>query len=73
MIKPYRNTKNDMTFEKAERAAWGKEKELTNFFKNAERLGERGYEDEAFYFEQVYDHLRDGGSLSDDVGRILGL
>ena len=47
------------------------------FFKSAaEALTEAGYEDEAFYFEQVVDHLRSGGSLPKDkrgVEKVLGL
>lgn len=47
------------------------------FFKNAyQALNEAGYEDEAFYFEQVVDHLRNGGSLPNDkrgVEKVLGL
>ena len=47
------------------------------FFKNAyQSLNEAGYEDEAFYFEQVVDHLRNGGSLPQDkrgVEKVLGL
>ena len=47
------------------------------FFKfAAEALTEAGYEDEAFYFEQVVDHLRSGGSLPKDkreTEKVLGL
>lgn len=47
------------------------------FFKAAaEALYEQGYEDEAFYFEQVLEHLRDGGGLPSDkrsVEKVLGL
>jgi len=47
------------------------------FFKHAgEALAESGYEDEAFYFKQVVDHLRDGGSLPQDrrsIEKVLGL
>ena len=47
------------------------------FFKSAaEALTEAGYEDEAFYFEQVVDHLRSGGGLPSDkraVEKVLGL
>ena len=47
------------------------------FFKSAvEALNEAGYEDPAFYFEQVVDHLRDGGSLPKDkreAEKVLGL
>lgn len=42
-----------------------------NFFKYAKQaLESAGYEDAAFYFEQVEDHLRDGGSLPTDIRNI---
>ena len=47
------------------------------FFKNAASVLETaGYEDASFYFAQVEDHLREGGSISDspnDIKLILGL
>jgi len=47
------------------------------FFKQAAiALNEAGYEDPAFYFEQVVDHLRSGGSLPTtqrEVEKVLGL
>ena len=47
------------------------------FFKNAaQALHEAGYEDPAFYFEQIGDHLRDGGGLPKDkreTEKVLGL
>jgi len=47
------------------------------FFKYATKaLTESGYEDPAFYFEQIVDHLRDGGSLPTnqrEVEKVLGL
>lgn len=45
------------------------------FFKACkEVLSEYGHEDAAFYFEQVEEHLRNGGSLSsNEAGRILGV
>jgi hypothetical protein len=45
------------------------------FFKACkEVLDEYGHDDAAFYFGQVEDHLRDGGSLSaGEAGRILGV
>jgi len=47
------------------------------FFKYAaELLNEQGYEDPAFYFEQVVDHMRSGGGLPVDkraVEKVLGL
>ena len=39
-------------------------------------LEEYGHEDAAFYFEQVEEHLRKGGSLPQDahnIGRVLGV
>ena len=73
-MKPYRNTKNDMTFEKADRMEARKHKQSLTFFQDATAaLVERGKEDEAFYFEMVADHISQGGSLNDNVERILGL
>ena len=47
---------------------------LYAFFKKAkEALEEYGHEDAAFYFEQVHDHLKGGGKLSDPIGKILGV
>ncbi len=47
------------------------------FFKYAKNvLEEYGHEDAAFYFEQVEEHLRKGGSLPQDAhgaGKILGV
>lgn len=45
------------------------------FFKACkEVLEEYGHDDAAFYFSQIEDHLRDGGSLSvNEAGRILGV
>ena len=47
------------------------------FFKSAvEALNDAGYDDAAFYFEQVVDHLRDGGGLPKDkreTEKVLGL
>ena len=44
------------------------------FFQNAAEILKRYEKDDAaFYFEQVEDHLRRGGSLSDQVSRILGV
>lgn len=75
MFKPYRNTKNDMTFERAERMEARTIKSTQEFFENAmHALYEAGKEDEAFYFEMVVDHLKDGGTLDPNkVSRILGL
>ena len=73
-FKPYRNTKNDMTFERADRMEAQKHKQTLNFFQDATAaLAARGKEDEAFYFEIVADHIQRGGSLNDKVERILGL
>ena len=48
-----------------------------NFFKYAKQLLEEyGHEDAAFYFEQVEEHLRKGGSLPQDshgIGKVLGV
>ena len=45
------------------------------FFRIAkEELQNAGYEDEAFYFEQVKDYLKDGGELDPKkAARALGL
>lgn len=74
-FKPYRNTKNDMTFERAERMQWNTQKKVQQFFsKAAFIMQERGEDDAAFYFEQISDHLKDGGTLDPDkVSLILGL
>ena len=51
--------------------------QTVTFFKIAKQLLEQyGEEDAAFYFEQVEEHLRDGGKLSSDssdVGKVLGV
>ena len=75
MFKPYRNTKNDMTFERAERMEARSIKSTQEFFENAmHALHNAGKEDEAFYFEMVFDHLNEGGKLDpNNVQRILGL
>jgi len=45
------------------------------FFKACkEVLEEYGHDDAAFYFGQVEDHIRNGGSLNvNEAGRILGV
>ena len=49
-------------------------KEMLFFKACKEVLTEFGHDDAAFYFGQVEDHLRDGGSLSaGEAGRILGV
>lgn len=74
MFKPYRNTKKDMTFERAERAAWARDKKTVDFFRAAQyALMEKGDEDASFYMEMIADHLNEGGTLDPkDVTRILG-
>ena len=51
--------------------------QTVTFFKVAKNLLEEyGHEDAAFYFEQVEEHLRKGGSLPQDahnIGRVLGV
>lgn len=41
----------------------------------SEELERAGKEDAAFYFEQLVDHLRSGGSMNENenVSRVLGL
>ena len=50
---------------------------MVTFFKIAKQLLEQyGEEDAAFYFEQVEEHLRQGGGLPNDskqVGKVLGV
>jgi hypothetical protein len=74
-FKPYRNTQNDMTFEKADRMAANKHKNLVEFFSACkERLFYYGKEDEAFYFEMLRDYVKDGGELDPkNAARALGL
>ena len=51
--------------------------QTVTFFKIAKQLLEEyGEEDAAFYFEQVEEHLRQGGGLPNDsqqVGKVLGV
>lgn len=74
-FKPYRNTKNDMTFERADRMEANKQKKLVEFFSACkERLFYYGKEDEAFYFEMLRDYVKDGGELDPkNAARALGL
>ena len=65
---------------KSHRAALGDgmaDMKLKLFFRDcAAVLDENGHGDAAFYFEQVVDHLRDGGSLPKDkreAEKVLGL
>ena len=49
----------------------------TSFFKKCQQLLEStGHIDEAFYFEQIVDHLKDGNPLPKEereISRMLGL
>ena len=51
--------------------------QTVTFFKIAKQILEQyGEEDAAFYFEQVEEHLRQGGGLPNDnkqVGKVLGV
>lgn len=75
MIKPYRNTDNGMTFDKADGIARRNKKELEEFFHECYvKLFHYGKEDEAFRFEMIRDHLREGGTLDPkQAARIIGL
>ncbi len=75
MHRPYRNTKNDMTFERADRMEANKSKNMIDFFGACqERLFYYGKLDEAFYFEQIKDYLKEGGELDPSkAARALGL
>ena len=75
MIKPYRNTDNGMTFDKADGIARRNKKELEAFFHECYvKLFHYGKEDEAFRFEMIRDHLREGGELDPSkAARIIGL
>lgn len=75
MIKPYRNTDNGMTFDKADGIARRNKKELEEFFHECYvKLFHYGREDEAFRFEMIRDHLREGGTLDPkQAARIIGL
>ena len=51
---------------------------LRNFFRTSKKLLEaNGNEDAAFYFEQVEEHISNGGAIFTDdrqtIGRILGV
>ena len=51
---------------------------LRNFFRTSKQLlTEAGNEDAAFYFEQVEEHIQNGGSIYIDhpqsIGKILGV
>ena len=75
MIKPYRNTNDGMTFDKADGIARRNKKELEEFFHECYvKLFHYGKEDEAFRFEMIRDHLREGGTLDPkQAARIIGL
>lgn len=52
--------------------------QLRNFFRGAKQLlEETGNDDAAFYFEQVEEHISNGGAIFTDdrqtIGRILGV
>lgn len=53
------------------------EMKLRNFFRDAQSiLEEAGENDAAFYFEQMVDHINDGGTLPatrKEVSRVLGV
>ena len=70
-----RATKNDMTFDRADRMEASKSKKMIDFFAACqERLFYYGKEDEAFYFEQIKDYLKEGGELDPSkAARALGL
>lgn len=70
-----RNYKPDMTFDRADGIARGKHKKTVEFFSNCQAALEKyNKHDEAFYFEMVKDHLKEGGDLDPDkAARILGL
>lgn len=72
---PYRNTKNDMTFDRADGMARRNKKELVEFFNQCYvKLHYYGKEDEAFYFEMIRDHLKEGGELDPNkAASIIGL
>jgi hypothetical protein len=74
MYKP-RASKNEMTFDMADRAESRKLKGNLAFFSKAQTLlEEKGETDAAFYMEMIKDHLREGGKLeSEKAARILGL
>ena len=59
MYRP-RATKNEMTFERADRMEANKSKRLIEFFAACqERLFYYGKEDEAFYFEMLKEYVKD--------------
>jgi len=74
-FKPYRNTKSDMTFDRADGIARQGKKNLEEFFHQCfVKLHYYGKENEAFYFEMIRDHIREGGELDPkDAARIIGL
>ena len=74
MYRP-RATKNEMTFERADRMEANKSKRLIEFFAACqERLFYYGKEDEAFYFEMLKEYVKDGGKLDPKMAsRALGL
>ena len=74
-FKPYRNTGQDMTFDRADGIARKGKKDLEEFFHQCfVKLFHYGKEDEAFRFEMIRDHLREGGTLDPKkAAQIIGL
>ena len=74
-FKPYRNTKSDMTFDMADASARRSKKDLEEFFHECYvKLFHYGKVDEAFRFEMIRDHLREGGTLDPKkAAQIIGL
>lgn len=74
-FKPYRNTGQDMTFDRADGIARKSKKDLEEFFHECfVKLFHYGKEDEAFRFEMIRDHLREGGTLDPKkAAQIIGL
>ncbi len=70
-----RATKNEMTFDQADRIESKKHKNLVEFFSACqERLFYYGKEDEAFYFEMLAEYVSEGGELDPkNAARALGL
>lgn len=72
----HRNTKNDMTFEQADRQQYKSHQQQVKFFKNAYfLLMERGENDAAHYMDMIADWIEDEKKPLDpeNVPRILGL
>ena len=71
----HRATKNEMTFDRADRIESKKHKNLVEFFSACrERLFYYGKEDEAFYFEMLTEYVSEGGELDPkNAAKALGL